>query len=176
MSTPRLTDTSFVVLGLVEHLEPATPYALKQLAALSTVNFWTVPHTQIYTECSRLADAGLLTEEREQTGRRRRIYRLTPAGAAALEDWRRDPSSERFELRDVATLKLFFGADPKALAAAQVRAHTRRLEGYEELHDTLEQAPPGWRRALAAGIGHEREFLRFWQRLLEDEPEAAPAD
>jgi PadR family transcriptional regulator, regulatory protein AphA len=168
MSTPRLTDTSYVVLGLVEHLAPVTPYALKQMAAISTVNFWTVPHTQIYTECARLAEAGLLSEQREEKGRRRRIYRLTPAGTKALDSWRRDPGSDHFELRDIATLKLFFGADPSTLAEAQLRAHKRRLEGYEELHAAIAGSPPGWRRALEAGIGHEREFIRFWTDVLED--------
>jgi PadR family transcriptional regulator, regulatory protein AphA len=165
---PRLTDTSYVVLGLVEHLAPVTPYALKQMAAVSTVNFWTVPHTQIYTECARLAEAGLLSEEREETGRRRRIYRLTPAGTKALDSWRREPGSDHFELRDVATLKLFFGADPTPLAETQLRAHKRRLEGYEQLQAAGSGSPPGWRRALEAGIGHEHEFIRFWTSVLED--------
>ena len=46
------------MLGLIEQAEPATPYDLKQLAQLSTSNFWTVPHTQLYTECARLAAEG----------------------------------------------------------------------------------------------------------------------
>ena len=70
---------------------PATPYDLKQLAQVSTAKFWSVPHTQLYTECARLAREGLLSEQREQTGRRRRIYRLTDAGSQALEQWRSEP-------------------------------------------------------------------------------------
>lgn len=91
-SGPRLSQTSFVVLGLIEQAEPATPYDLKQLAALSTSNFWTVPHTQLYTECERLAAEGLLSETREQTGRRRRSYRLTANGRRTLAGWRSEPS------------------------------------------------------------------------------------
>ena len=48
-SDPASAETSYIVLGLLERIEPATPYDLKQLAQVSTVNFWTVPHTQIYT-------------------------------------------------------------------------------------------------------------------------------
>jgi len=92
-----MSETSFIVLGLLERLEPATPYDLKQMAQLSTFNFWSVPHTQIYTECARLADAGMLSEEHEQTGRRRRIYRLTASGRKELAGWRatlpRSPTS-----------------------------------------------------------------------------------
>lgn len=166
MSSPRLSETSYVVLGLVEHLQPATPYDLKQLAILSTVNFWTIPHTQIYTECARLAEAGLLSEQREETGRRRRIYSLTAAGAQALERWREEPASDLYELRDVSTLKLFFGADPQVLAGAQLQAHRQRLAEYEGMYEQLASGPAGFRLALEVGIGHEREFIRFWARLL----------
>src|ERR1700722_18055237 len=89
---PRLTETSYIVLGLLEQGEPATPYDLKRIAQVSTNNFWTVPHTQLYTECARLAAEGLLDERREESGRRRRVYRLTAAGREALEAWRNEPA------------------------------------------------------------------------------------
>jgi PadR family transcriptional regulator, regulatory protein AphA len=166
---PRLTATSYTVLGLVEQLEPATPYDLKQLAQISTLYFWTVPHTQLYTECARLAAAGLLDEQRERTGRRRRIYRLTDPGREALDAWRSTPSPDIYELRDIATLKLFMGADPEMLADAQLTAHRGRLAEYEALHEQLTQGdtPEGWRLALEVGIGHEREFVRFWSELVD---------
>lgn len=165
MSSPRLTETSYIVLGLLEQIGPATPYDLKRLAQVSTVNFWSVPHTQLYTECSRLAEEGLLSERREETGRRRRIYRLTGRGRQALESWRSEPSGELEQVRDPATLKLFLGGDPAELAVAQLEAHRRQLQLYEELHASASEAPEGWRLALESGIGHEREFIRFWSRL-----------
>ncbi len=167
MSSLRLTETSYIVLGLLEQAQPATPYDLKQLAQMSTANFWSVPHTQLYTECARLATEGLLSEQREQTGRRRRIYRLTDSGHRALELWRSEPPRETYELRDVATLKLFVGADPAELAAAQVEVHERRLQSCEALLANLADAPRGWRLTLECGIGHEREFIRFWSQLAE---------
>jgi PadR family transcriptional regulator, regulatory protein AphA len=159
------------VLGLLERLGSATPYDLKQAAQISTNNFWTLPHTQIYAECERLAGEGLLSEEREQSGRRRRIYSLTPTGRRALEQWRAEVSAELYELRDVGTLKLFFGADPRALAVEQLRAHRARLAEYEQLHDAIPKSPEGPRLALELGIGQERMFIRFWSRLIE-----GPAD
>jgi DNA-binding PadR family transcriptional regulator len=163
--TRRLTETSYIVLGLIEKIGPATPYDLKRMAQVSTFNFWAVPHTQLYTECARLASEGLLSERREQTGRRRRVYRLTKSGRHALAEWLREPTDEFEEVRDQATLKLFFGGDPAQLAAAQLAAHTRRLRAYEELREQLPDAPAGWRLALDAGIGHERESIRFWSTL-----------
>ena len=85
MSTPRLSDTSYAVLGLLDLFEPATPYQLKQIAQVSIFHFWAIPHTQIYTECGRLAEAGLLNEKREESGRRRRVYSLSAAGRKELK-------------------------------------------------------------------------------------------
>jgi len=166
----RLTEASYIVLGLLERVGPATPYELKQIAQLSTANFWSVPHTQLYTECARLTAAGLLTEERELTGRRRRVYTLTEAGLAAFDAWRGEPRNGLYQLRDTGTLKLFFGADPNALARSQIELHTRQLELYEELAVRIADSPEGWRMALEAGMGHEREFVRFWTELLESGP------
>jgi DNA-binding PadR family transcriptional regulator len=167
MSSPRLTETSYIVLGLLEQAEPATPYDLKQIAQLSTSNFFSVPHTQLYTECARLATEGLLDERQEQTGRRRRIYRLTKRGRQQLQTWRSEPATDLYELRDAATLKLFFGGDPATLAATQLESHRRRLKAYEELRANIQKAPRGQRLALDCGIGHEREFIRFWSRVAE---------
>ena len=76
------------------------------------------------------------------------------------------PPDELYELRDPGILKLFFGADPSSLAAAQLESHRKRLAAYEEL---AKLAPPGEtggpRLALEAGIGHEREYVRFWTKL-----------
>jgi DNA-binding PadR family transcriptional regulator len=164
----RLTETSYIVLGLIEQIGPATPYDLKRMAQISTFSFWAVPHTQLYTECARLAEEGLLSEKREESGRRRRIYRLTKSGRHALSEWLKEPTEEFEEVRDPATLKLFFGGDPAQLATAQLAAHTRRLRAYEELFEQLPDAPSGWRLALDSGIGHERESVRFWSRLAAD--------
>jgi DNA-binding PadR family transcriptional regulator len=172
---PRLTESSYVVLGLLDLAGEATPYDLKRVAQLTTGNFWSIPHTQLYTECARLAREGLLDERQEQTGRRRRTYRLTARGIGLLARWRERPTSELYELRDAATLKLFFGGDPEALAASQIEAHTRQLEAYERLRENLADAPRGQRLALECGIGHEREFIRFWSSVSETDPPAADA-
>lgn len=158
------------MLGLLEQAGSATAYELKQQAQMSTINFWSVPHTQLYTECARLAKAGLLSERQEEAGRRRRIYQLTDAGLEALEEWRAEPAPESYELRDAAILKLFFGADPIKLAAEQLQTHNQRLARCEELLAQLAGAPSGVKLALECGIGHEREFIRFWSELLQASP------
>jgi PadR family transcriptional regulator AphA len=167
MAQTRLTPTSYVVLGLIEQMQPASPYDLKRAAAMGVGQFWSLPHTQLYSECGRLAEAGYLSERREESGRRRRIYRLKASGKDALDRWRAEPTSELYELRDAGLLKLFFGADPKKLAPDQLEAHEGRLREYEAQLEQCRQmnAPGGIIHAIEAGIGHEREYVRFWSKL-----------
>jgi PadR family transcriptional regulator, regulatory protein AphA len=162
----RLTPTSYIVLGLLELAGESTPYALKQLVARSVGYFWTLQHAQLYTEPERLARAGYVTEKREETGRRRKLYSLTDKGRRALDDWRTEPTSELAELREPALLRLFFGADPKRLAAVQIPANRARLAEYEAIRDSMpEDVPPGPRQALEMGIRFERAALAFWEEL-----------
>ena len=165
MSSVKLTDTSYAVLGLIDQWGPSTPYQLKNVASVSIFHFWSIPHTQIYAECRKLTEAGLLDERREESGRRRRTYRLTSKGRKALAEWRADPGAATYELRDPGLLKLFSGADPAPLAETQLEAHERRLHSYEALRDSMPGMAEGMRLALEAGIGHAREYVRFWSGL-----------
>jgi DNA-binding PadR family transcriptional regulator len=144
----------------------ATPYALKQMAAGSVGNFWTLHHAQLYSEPERLASAGLVREEREAAGRRRRTYSVTSEGRAALDAWLRSPAASPGELRDPGLLQLFFGADREQLAGPQRALHAAKLQAYEQLHETAaSRMPDGERLALEAGIAHEREWVRFWSAV-----------
>ena len=161
----RLTPTSYIVLGLVAAAGRATPYELKQVHAASIGYFWSLNHAQLYAEPDRLAAAGYLSIDQEEGGRRRKVYELTPAGRAALDAWLAAPTRELTDLRDPGLLQLAFGAEPKALAEAQREVHAERLRQYEELHAQSSEWPEGLRLSLESGIGHEREWVRFWEEL-----------
>jgi PadR family transcriptional regulator AphA len=166
VSTVRLSHTSYVVLGLLDQLGTASPYDLKRAAAAGVGHFWSLPHTQLYSEPARLAEAGYLKERREREGRRRRLYTLTARGRGALDEWRSSPTGELYELRDAGLLRLFFGADTAKLAATQLEAHRENLAHLESLHASLTpETPKGVQLALEAGIGHAREYVRFWSGL-----------
>ena len=166
MQEPRLTPVSYVVLGFVDWAGEATPYRLKQLVAESVGNFWSLQHAQLYTEPERLTKAGYLTEERERTGRRRKLYKITAKGGKALDAWRTEPTAAIPELRAPAILKLFFGADPAVLAPLQVEAHRRKLAEYEEIRDSMPaDVPAGPRLALDAGIASERQQIEWWEAI-----------
>jgi PadR family transcriptional regulator AphA len=169
-SAPRLSPTSYIVLGLIEAAGEATPYELKAAVANSLGNFWSLPHAQLYAEPERLTAAGYLSEHRESGGRHRKHYKLTEDGKKALQDWLAETTDEGTELRDAGMIKVFFGADPKALAAVQLPARERKVAEYEELVEQLDgHAPPGIVLSLRAGIGHEREWVRFWSRVAAGE-------
>jgi DNA-binding PadR family transcriptional regulator len=163
----QLTQTSYVVLGLVGRAGEATPYDLKQIVAATIGGFFSIPHSQLYAEPERLAGAGYLRERREQKGRRRKHYSLTEKGRKALADWLATPTAELYELRDPGLLKLAFGGVARALAEAQLASHEARLEELRDLERTLEAAGAPEEQLLVAqaGIGHAREYIRFWRRL-----------
>jgi DNA-binding PadR family transcriptional regulator len=174
-----LTPTSYLVLGLIGHFGRCTSYQMKQAVARSIGYFWSFPHSQLYAEPARLATAGLLREDQEESGRRRRIYTLTPAGRAALTDWLAVPVEEPTELRDLALLKLFFGSqsDDAAMrrqAKAALAAHERRLAEYRDLASRGQGADPYQRRTLDLGLLYEQATLDFWTEVAE-RPPARPA-
>lgn len=172
MST-NLTPTSYLVLGCVAAYGPATPYELKQMVIGGVGHFWSFPHSQLYSEPARLAEAGLLVEEREESGRRRRSFSITGDGRQALREWLADPTDQLPEIRDIALLKLFFGTlatkeDVAALARAQRDAHLARAEQYEQMAELATPDAPG--RTVRLGIAWERAAAGFWADVLDDPP------
>ena len=163
-----LTPTSYIVLGLLSFAGPSTPYALKQGAAGSVGFFWSIPHSQLYAEPARLARGGYVTEEQEAGGRRRKTYALTDKGREALAAWVSDPAVPPVELRDPALLKLFFGADPAAMAPLQIAHHEQLLTTYRTLRAALADQPvaAGPVRTLDAGIAHAEKSVEYWRRYL----------
>ncbi|HEV7481865.1 MAG TPA: helix-turn-helix transcriptional regulator [Solirubrobacterales bacterium] len=171
-SEHRLSPTSYIVLALIGGAGEATPYDLKQAVAMTLGNFWSVPHAQIYAEPERLAEGDYLSERREDGGRRRRYYKLTEKGEKALGDWLAEPTGEMAELRDPGMLKLFFGGNPERLASAQLATHRQRLTELETLAEQMEgqpQVPRGYLLTVRAGLGHEREWIRFWSLIEQGE-------
>ena len=177
-STP-LTPTSYVVLGLTELLGAATPYEMEQWVETSLAHFWSFPRSQLYSEPARLAAAGLLDEEREQTGRRRRRFTLRPEeGRAALQEWLAVPDGRGSEIRDLGLLRLFFGsvaadpADVREGARAQASTHAAQLEAYRELQYL--DLEPHVAATLRLGVAYEQAAVAFWQSVADGGVETGP--
>jgi PadR family transcriptional regulator AphA len=182
MSTERLTSTSYLVLGLLAREGPSTPYELKRHVGATLGNFWSFPHTLLYSEPARLAGLGLVTESPEQDGRRRRVFTITEAGLRALQAWLDRPHDEPTQLRDLGLLQLFFADLAPAtarlrLAEQQLASHRAKLLAYEE--DARLERRPGvsgrgqrtvehWRGAtLRMGLLYERAAVEFWEGVTE---------
>ncbi len=180
-ATSRLTPTSYLVLGLLAREGPSTPYDLKRHVAATIGHFWSFPHALLYKEPPRLVELGLLTEKREQDGRRRRLFTITDAGRGALRAWLGRPARQPTELRDLAVLQLFFAdLEPTtariAIAQEQLALHRAQLAGYEEderFEDGLDG--PGavsrsiehWRGVtLRMGLLYERAAVEFWAGVV----------
>jgi PadR family transcriptional regulator AphA len=177
----RLTSTSYLVLGLIEREGPSTPYELKRHVAATIGHFWSFPHALLYKEPARLVELGLLTEEREAEGRRRRLFTITVRGRAAIRAWLAKPAHEPTELRDAGLLQLFFADlgstdDCRALAVAQLAIHRAALARYEDDRrgdrglngsDAAARTVEHWRGVtLPMGLLYERAAVEFWERVF----------
>ncbi|MFI0480272.1 PadR family transcriptional regulator [Actinomadura sp. 9N215] len=170
----NLSSSSYLVLGLIGLRGPSSSYQLKRAVERSIGYFWPFPHSQLYVEPRRLAEAGLLEESAETGGRRRRTYSLTPRGREVLREWLGEPETEVFQVRNEAELKLFFselGDDGtvERLAAAQVRYHQGRLDEFQKMLERLVAVPDLEKRVapLVLGVRIEEACLSFWQDVRE---------
>lgn len=170
MSSLRLGPVSYLVLGITALRGPSTPYDLKRFVQLSIGHFWPFPHTQLYAEPERLAEAGLLAETREEGGRRRRHYAITDAGRERLGEWLGEPVTSPTEIRDLGLLKLFFSElagseDIVALAHEQAAAHRAKLATYEAIQERFADRPDLAIRLLSLELGTRlaRAAESFWE-------------
>jgi len=187
----RLTPTSYLVLGLLAREGPSTPYELERHVRATLGNFWSFPHTLLYSEPPRLARFGLVEEVRETAGRRRRVFTATATGNAALRSWLDRPSNEPTELRDPGLLQLFFGdlapaESRRRLADQQLAIHQaklaayqqdQRLEGRPAMTDRGQRTVERWRgETLPMGIAYEAGAVSFWAGVADRAREAIGED
>lgn len=156
---PELGAPAYVVLGMVG-LGARSGYEIKQAVELSIRFFWTISQAQIYPSLEQLERAGFVHGRSEPQGRRpRRIYEITEAGEAALEEWLRREEPMPFELRDIGLVKLFFADaldrdDAVALLmAVQIRSQERVA--------TLREIEPAAELAEEEGNAHPLLTLRM---------------
>ena len=177
MSTPRLSPTSYLLLGMVALRGSSTPYELKRAVGRSVGYFWPFPHAQFYGETTRLAEAGLLEETQEGSGRRRKLYSLTEEGRAALTAWLHEPTTEPMEIRDLGELKLFFSElieteDIVALAREQEQLYRARLAELDLIETRFADDPTRVRRLAPLRLGQRiyQSAVEFWAGIAADPP------
>lgn len=175
----QLSASSYVILGILATIGPLTPYEMKKCIDQSIGYFWDFPRAQLYVDPERLGRLGLVAEERETTGRRRRVYRVTEAGIAEARRWLLESPTQEVELRDMGLLKLFFGAlltteNVVALARREGALHQRRLAEYHQIQEGLAHSPDAafGQATLRMGITYEQMSIAFWEDVAQHPPRA----
>lgn len=170
----HLGPSAYIVLGLIERFGPATSYDLKARADESVGHFWSFPRSGLYAEPQRLVGAGLLREEQEAGGRRKRTFHLTEEGRKVLAAWLATPS-EAPELRDPGLLKLYLSRSAEAhlpeLARAQKLMHQAQHAQYTQLLESgaLDRDPTA-RKTLELGARYAALCAEFWQEVEAELP------
>lgn len=162
------------MLGLLADGEQSG-YDLRRRIERSLGYFWAPARSQIYAVLPRLVQAGLARRRgvRQETRPDKQLYRVTPAGRAALAVWVDQPAALE-PGHSLLLLKLFLGehGDPEAMVE-HVRRRRRDAEQLKsELLDLEARAEPGKERypALTRRYGLEyAEALIRWARWAEAE-------
>ena len=82
-----LPVTSYALLGLLTFGDELTGYELKQRADSTLRFYWVSPAmSQVYSELTRLTEAGLVRRRREVRGT---TYTISAKGRRTLERWMR---------------------------------------------------------------------------------------
>ncbi|MBN8232179.1 PadR family transcriptional regulator [Corallococcus macrosporus] len=129
----RESTCRFAVLGMLCR-EPMSGYGLRSAIERSVGHFWQESYGNLYPALERMAEerlVELVPEEPSQSGRVRKVYRVTTAGRAALAEWLRRPVLPHVE-RNELLLKLFFGAQVGA-EDSLVQVERSRAEAEELL-------------------------------------------
>ena len=146
-----LSATAWAVLGLLSFGRELSGYEVRKWADASLRFFYGSPAmSQVYRELRRLEARGYATSRAAppEEPRRKRLYRITPEGEAALRTWLRDAPVEPPVLRHGAVLRVWLGhlSDPATLRRTVEEHRARAVETLDEvsrLGGSPSTTPPG---------------------------------
>ncbi len=155
----------YIILGLL-WTHPMTGYNIKQAFDRALASYWNAGNSQIYTTLKHLSEAGLVDVELvvQKTRPNRKVYRLTPAGHIALENWLQENVPERFNKDDFLTKLFFCGETSDETTLRHLQEHRNSL---------LQQlAHMEWARQQYAARPARRPRLLEYQMLVREYKEA----
>jgi DNA-binding PadR family transcriptional regulator len=165
--------SSFAVLGLLSQA-PASGYQLAQQVEGPVSNFWPMSKSNVYSELIRLEDLGLVAADEVSQAKlpNKRVFRLTPAGGEALDDWLREPAFRKERRKNSLLVKMLF-ADrltpdevSKLVEAAyqEAEGERSRLAGIVDHLSTIPAAY--WARTTALfGLRHAEATLAWAEEM-----------
>jgi DNA-binding PadR family transcriptional regulator len=163
-------NSLYAVLGMLS-LRPMSGYEIKKTIDGSVSNFWNESFGQIYPMLGRLVDEGLATEVATGADSRKREFRISARGRAALREWLQLPA--RFQpSRNETLLKLFLASEIDAATTATHlerfrRHHIEALERYAAIEKHLtatyrtHPALPYWLLTLRYGQSESEALLKW---------------
>jgi len=163
--------TSYILLGMLSTQE-MSGYDLKQQLDKSLYPCYESPaKSQIYGELRRLTQQGWTTvTEVPQTHRPdKRVYRITPAGRAALLQWLASPDVEPDSFKSPLLLRLFFGhLVPHEILIMRLEARQQQLAEELSAYEETERALRDQLRASQANaqLLHFLLILQFRTSML----------
>lgn len=172
----NLSLLGYALLGLL-HQQPRSGYDLRKIFAATPMTSFSDSPGSIYPALRRLERCGLVRSRVEEgTGlRRRRLFRLKPAGLAELQRWQSQPIVRDDVIRGVDELMLRFAFMDESLGEGnslhfvmalqrELAAYLPALRAYLEKHGP--SMPLSGRLALESGITNYEGLLRWAQQAV----------
>jgi DNA-binding PadR family transcriptional regulator len=171
-------------LGLLAQ-HPGSGYDLLKTFKKTMAHVWPATQSQLYGELNKLADAGLI-EVSHIGPRRRKEYRITPAGRAELVRWVMNPQDDP-PYRSPGLLRVFvLGEIPSEQARKHMVAVAERgdseVNHLEALRDPIDSADDDWafygRAALEYGLrvnAMEAEWARWLVKAIDERADGRSA-
>lgn len=180
----------YAILGILNAM-PMTGYDLKHQAFDTAVrHFWPADQSQIYRTLNKLAKDKLVTVTVEAQAERpdRKVYAITEAGQAALNEWLKSDQAVP-TLRDPLLVQLFFGqelprADLLRVVARQLAAHQAQLVALGQIPIPPAESRPDDRwlalqhLTLDFGLALEQAYVNWLekcQQVIANMPDADEA-
>jgi len=118
MKRTAIPVLGYALLGLIQQ-KPSSGYDLRKIFAETAMGNYSSSPGAIYPALERLEGGGLIHGTVEETGgmRRRRLYRLSPKGLAALKGWLERPIQPGDVQRGAGDLMLRFSFMERVLGA-----------------------------------------------------------
>jgi len=156
----RKRQTWFAILGLLSW-KPMSGYDIKKMVEMGLSHFWSESYGNLFPTLGALVEEGLATRKQDRsTGKRTRyVYRITPKGRRAFDQWLHEPA-EMPQVRNERQLRFFLTArrPPEESIRILEQYRVQQKERYEEYRESeviLKQAvrdgvmPPELEEVLA---------------------------
>ena len=182
MNPPRLTTTSYAILGLLA-VQPWTAYELTRQMRRSMHYLLPKSESLLYTEPKKLVDAGLARVTHQRRGDRTRAkYRITAAGRRALRAWLdTEPAAPLFEIEAMLRVTFADQGTPeqlvRALRSAGGWAHGELARSRPQVANYLDTGGPFPERLhlIALAVGFYGELFDLMRRYFHDAADVVEA-